>query len=137
MGGHRVFTTQLSDGALHRLGVKAQVVVHQIRLDGIATPCPTVALDTVHEELTGGEIHRIGTHLPYLVHLLVVTLERTTAGKIERQVLVFHADLTDRDTVGRNDIDKSESLAVGHHIVGSTRPGVVISQRKDGLICEN
>ena len=41
---------ELADGALHAFGVEPQVVVHQIRLYGVARPCPAVALYAVNEE---------------------------------------------------------------------------------------
>ena len=64
MGRDGVFTAQLTDGALHALQIKAQIVVHQVRLNGIAAPRPAVALDAVHKELAGGKVHRIGAHFP-------------------------------------------------------------------------
>ena len=107
---HRVFATQLTDGTLDTLRIEAQVVVHEVRLDGIATPRPTVALDTVHEELAGGQVHRIGCHLPNLVHLLVAATERTTVLFVEGCTFVVHRDTIVAGAFFLLNIDIAEGL---------------------------
>ena len=74
-----IFAAQLTDGALHRVAVEAQVIVHQIGLNGIARPGPAVALDAVHHEFARGEVHRVSADLPDAVQFLVGTFERTAA----------------------------------------------------------
>ena len=90
---HGVLAPELADGALHAFGVEPQVVVHQIRLYGIARPCPAVALYAVNEELAGGEVHGVGTHLPYPVQQVVAAAETAAALGVERSVLVVHCQV--------------------------------------------
>ena len=46
------FPRSSQDGTFHGFIIEEQIVVHQITLDGIATPYPTVALDAVDKEFT-------------------------------------------------------------------------------------
>lgn len=55
VAGHRVFSAKQPDGTLHGFIIEEQIVVHQVALDGIATPYPTVALDAVDKEFTGSK----------------------------------------------------------------------------------
>ena len=70
-----VFAAQLPDGALDAFRIEAQVVVHEVRLYGVARPRPAVTLDAVHEELTRGEVHRVGGNVPDIVYQVVRTAE--------------------------------------------------------------
>ena len=87
---HGILAAQLADGALDTLGVKAQVVVHEVRLYGVARPRPAVTLDAVHEELAGGEVHGVGTNLPYLVQFVVRTAERAAVAEVVWCIFVIH-----------------------------------------------
>ena len=110
VGCHGVLAAQLTDGALHTLRVEAQIVVHQVRLYGIARPCPAVALDAVHEELARRQVHRVGCHVPNLVQFLVVTTERTRAALIEGCKLIVHQHLVVAGALVFFDIDEAEGL---------------------------
>ena len=73
---HGVFATQRPDGAAHHGRVEEGVVVHQVRLDGIAAPHPAVALDALYHHLAVGQVQRVGPHLPDVVDECVAALER-------------------------------------------------------------
>ena len=79
MGRDGILAAQLTNGALHGVAVEAQIIVHQIGLNGIARPSPAVALDAVHHKFTCGEVHRVSPYLPDAVEFVVGTFERTTA----------------------------------------------------------
>ena len=53
----------------------SQIVVHQVVLDGIATPYPTVALDAVDKEFTGSKVHGVCSYFPDAVQLFVIAFE--------------------------------------------------------------
>ena len=88
-----VFSTQLADGALDTFSVETQVVVHEVRLDGVAAPGPAVALDAVHEELAGGEVHGVGGNVPDAVQQVVGTAEGAGAGEVVRGVFLIHEEV--------------------------------------------
>ena len=111
VGRDGILAAQLADGALHAVQVIAQVVVHQVRLNGVAAPSPTVALDAVHEELTGGEVHRIGTHFPDTVQFFIIATERAALLFVEGSVFVVHQHLLIRGILAFFDIDIAEGLA--------------------------
>ena len=111
MGRHGVFASQLSDGTFDTLGIEAQVIVHEIRLDSITTPRPTVALDAVHEELAGGKVHRIGSHFPYLIDFLVRATERTTMRQIVGSIFIVHQYFVINGAFFCLDIDIAEGFA--------------------------
>ena len=90
VGRHGVLAAQLADGALDAFRVEAQVVVHQIRLDGIARPGPAVALDAVHEELARRQVHRVGSHLPDAVQLVIGAAEGARVREVVWGIFVVH-----------------------------------------------
>ena len=90
---HRVFSPQLADGAAHTGVVKAQVIVHQVRLYGVSRPCPAVALDAVDEKFSGGQIHGVCPHLPDVVQLPVAAAEAAAPLLVEWGVFVVHEQL--------------------------------------------
>ncbi len=107
-----IFASQLPDGALHAFRVEVKIVVHQVRLNGIAAPCPSVALDAVHEELACGELKCVGTDLPDDVQFDVAAAERSAFRLVEGRVFVVHGHLVVACAIGCFYIDKPESLAV-------------------------
>ena len=111
VGGDGVFAAQLTDGALDALRVEAQIVVHQVRLDGIARPRPAVALDAVHEELACGEVHRVGCHIPDAVDAVVRASERTRMLPVVGGVFVVHQHVVVAGTRVLLDINEAERLA--------------------------
>ena len=115
MGRDGILAAQLTDGALHGVAVEAQIIIHQIGLNGIARPGPAIALDTVHHEFARGEIHRVSPDLPDAVQLLVGTFERTTACEVLRQVFVLHADAFDRHPLGKHDLHEAEGFRFGDY----------------------
>ena len=110
VGGDGVFAAQLADGALHAFRVEVQVVVHQVRLDGVARPRPAVALDAVHKKFAGGQVHRIGADLPDTVQLVIVATERTRTAFIEGSVFVVHQHIVVSSAGVALHIDEAESL---------------------------
>lgn len=72
---HGIFAAQLTYCAAHAVGVESEVIVHEIRLYGVARPCPAVSLYAVHEEFSRCQIHRVCRDLPYSVQFAVVRLE--------------------------------------------------------------
>ena len=112
-----VFAPQLTDGALHALQVEAQIIIHQVRLNGIATPRPAVTLDAVHKELAGGEVHRIGTHFPDAVQFIVIAAEQTALLLVKGKVFIVHRDGSDGQTC--LDVDKAEGFALWNLKLGT------------------
>ena len=110
MTGHRIFTPKQPDSTLHRLTVKEEIVVHQITLNGVSAPHPTITLDAVDEELAGGEVHGVGTHFPDAVQLFVVATEISTIffGK----VFVLHGYFAYLHARFVGDVDVAESFAI-------------------------
>ena len=115
VGRDGILAAQLTDGAFHCVAVEAQIIVHQIGLNGIARPGPAVALDAVHHEFTRGEVHRICPDLPDAVQFLVGTFERTTACEVLRQIFVLHADAFDRHPLGKHDLHEAEGFRLGDY----------------------
>ena len=109
MAGDRVFAAEQPDGAFDRFAVEEEVVVHQVALYGIPAPHPPVTLDAVDEELTGRQVHGIGTDVPDAVQFLVATPER--AAILLREILVEHADTVVCEVSIRSDKHIAEGFA--------------------------
>ena len=75
---HGVFAAQCPDGAPDHGRVEEGVVVHQVRLYGIAAPHPAVALDALYHHLAVGQVQGVGSHLPDAVEQGVAALEGAT-----------------------------------------------------------
>ncbi len=86
--GYRVFPTQHPDGSLHRFHIKEQVIIHQIALNCITAPYPTVTLDAIDKKFPGGEMHSVCAYFPNSVQFFIITSERSAV--ILRQIFVLH-----------------------------------------------
>ena len=117
MGGDGVFSAQLSDGALHTFAVEVQVVVHQVRLNGVTAPHPAVALNPVTEEFAGRQVKGIGADIPDTVQLIVGTAERPALLRIKKRIFVIHRHIAKVGIVLLHDISISEGLTTGTHSV--------------------
>ena len=110
MCSYGIFATQLSNGAAHAVAVEAQIIVHEVRLYGIARPCPAVALDAINKELACSQVHCICRHLPYIIQQLVVAFERTALLVVIRRILIIHVDGGKTHGTFSLDADEAESF---------------------------
>ena len=101
-------------------------------MDGIARPRPAIAFNTVHKELTRGEVHGVGGDVPDAVDFVVRTTERTGALRVERSVFVVHEDVGIAGVVFFFYIDKAEGFGVsdGKTVVHTTRETVARRTRE-------
>ena len=111
MRRHRILASQLPDGALHAFGIETQVVVHQIALDGVAAPGPSVAFDAVHEKLPRGEVQGVGGDLPYLIQFFIRTTEGTTSLRVIWRIFIIHEHLVVAAVFVFLNVDITEGLA--------------------------
>ena len=135
MTGHRIFTPKQPNSTLHRLTVKKEIVVHQITLNGVSAPHPTVTLDAVDKKLTGSEVHSVGTHFPNTVQFFIIATESSTIffGK----VFVLHRYLTYLYPRFMSDIDVAESLTVfqGIFVFDTGQRGCLADGKISDLSC--
>jgi len=114
--GHRILPPEVLHGTLHSGIIVKEVIVHQVALAGIARPGPAVTFDAVDKELSGRQVHGIGTHLPDFVEQVVVTAEGALVR--DRAVFVEHIELAVAQVARGQYVEVAVRLGLFKHQVG-------------------
>ena len=134
VAGYGIFATKQINGTSYGRAIEEKVVIHQITLDGITTPNPTVAFDSVNKKLACGKVHGISAHFPNAVHFFVIAAERSTI--VYWCILVVHSYVLHTDTFIGNNVNVAKSLTVAECIaVGCRKLNSVQSFTMLGIQC--
>ena len=110
VAGHRVLATKQPDCTFDGFVIKEKIIIHQITLDGIATPYPTVTFDTVNEEFTGSEMHGVCANFPNTIQFFIIATEISAV--FFRKIFILHGDFSNLYTRLVSYIDIAEGFTV-------------------------